>query len=272
MEVTISPSTWQGLDAWTLASPDLRVVTIPSLGAKLVSLLDRRSGREWLVTAADRPLQPVPYGALFHEQDMSGWDEMFPTIVACAYPGPGEHHGVALARPRRGVDAAVASDGGGCGPPDDGCRRPGAALSTGAHARLPHARHPRTELPADQPGQRCHAVHLGRASAVCVWRGQPKSSSRRRSPKSAIRCRQRGAGVRPKRFFAGRTRTMAPGSPCGWIASDRLRCVVGASYLPCPRRARNGRASCAGRRAIGCTWPGMPRQCPTWGFGWTKAR
>ena len=96
METTISSSTWQGTDAWTLESSDLRVVTIPSQGAKLVSLLDRRSGCEWLVMAEDRPLQPVPYGALFHEQDMSGWDEMFPTIVACAYPGPGKHHSVAL--------------------------------------------------------------------------------------------------------------------------------------------------------------------------------
>ncbi|MFO7632703.1 MAG: hypothetical protein R6W76_09200 [Caldilinea sp.] len=84
------------MDAWVLENEHLCVVTIPQLGAKLVSLLDKRSGREWLAGAGERPLRPVPYGALFHEQDMSGWDEMFPTIVACTYPGAGERHGTPL--------------------------------------------------------------------------------------------------------------------------------------------------------------------------------
>ena len=96
MDITVSAATWQGLDAWVLESAEVRVVTLPPLGAKLVSLLDKRSGREWLAGADDRPLRTIPYGAFFHEQDMSGWDEMFPTIVACAHPGPGAHHGAAL--------------------------------------------------------------------------------------------------------------------------------------------------------------------------------
>lgn len=68
-------------------------VVVPEMGAKLVSLADKRSGLEWLAGPADRPFRPVPYGADFVQQDMSGWDEMFPTIVACAYPAPGENHG-----------------------------------------------------------------------------------------------------------------------------------------------------------------------------------
>ena len=43
-----------------------------------------------------RLVRPAAYGATFVEQDMAGWDEMFPTILACAYPGPGPHHGAAL--------------------------------------------------------------------------------------------------------------------------------------------------------------------------------
>ncbi|MBK8794940.1 MAG: hypothetical protein IPM07_00345 [Anaerolineales bacterium] len=88
MSITVRPIRWQGCDAWALESAQLRVVTIPALGAKVVSLLDKRSGREWLAGPGDRPLRAIAYGASFQEQDVSGWDEMFPTIVACAYPGP----------------------------------------------------------------------------------------------------------------------------------------------------------------------------------------
>jgi len=49
-----------------------------------------------LVDPGDSPFQTVPYGAPFEKQDMSGWDDMFPTISACDYPGPGENHGAPL--------------------------------------------------------------------------------------------------------------------------------------------------------------------------------
>ncbi len=70
---------------------------VPALGAKIVSLVDRRGDFEWLPgPMPGRPLRPVAYGAPFAEQDMAGWDEMFPTILACPYPGPGPQHGVPL--------------------------------------------------------------------------------------------------------------------------------------------------------------------------------
>lgn len=96
MAGTLQRMTWQGLDAWTLEGERLRVVVIPLLGAKIVSLLDKRTGGEWLAGPGTRPLKPLEYGAAFERQDMSGWDEMFPTISACPYPGPGPAHGVAL--------------------------------------------------------------------------------------------------------------------------------------------------------------------------------
>ena len=79
-----------------LESEAVRTAVLPHLGAKIVSLFDKRSRREWLVGPGSRPLQKIPYGADFVEQDMSGWDEMFPTIVACAYPAPGENLGAVL--------------------------------------------------------------------------------------------------------------------------------------------------------------------------------
>jgi galactose mutarotase-like enzyme len=96
MNTLISKTKWHGLDALALETEAIRTITVPELGAKVVSLFDKRSGREWLVGSGSRPVKKVAYGASFEEQDLSGWDEMFPTIVACPYPEPGERHGVPL--------------------------------------------------------------------------------------------------------------------------------------------------------------------------------
>ncbi len=93
----ISSTTWHGMPALALESEALRVVIVPQMGAKIVSLLDKCGACEWLVgPMPGRTVRPVAYAAPFVEQDMAGWDEMFPTILACTYPGPGPQHGVAL--------------------------------------------------------------------------------------------------------------------------------------------------------------------------------
>ncbi len=92
---SIQKLVWRGLEAWALESDMLRVVIVPELGAKIVSLLDKRAGHEWLVGPM-RPPRLIEYGAPFTEQDMSGWDEMMPTIEACTYPGPGAYANRAL--------------------------------------------------------------------------------------------------------------------------------------------------------------------------------
>jgi galactose mutarotase-like enzyme len=61
------------------------------MGAKLVSLVDKASGREWILPPSDKPFVPAGYGSVFTDQDMSGWDEMFPTIDECAYPLSGAY-------------------------------------------------------------------------------------------------------------------------------------------------------------------------------------
>lgn len=96
MNAAINQTVWHGLSAWSLDTEILRTIIVPELGAKIVSLFDKRSQREWLIGPGDRPLRVVPYGATFVDQDMSGWDEMFPTILACNYPGPGDRRGVFL--------------------------------------------------------------------------------------------------------------------------------------------------------------------------------
>lgn len=96
MDASSYTTTWHGVDALALETGAVRVVVVPAMGAKLVSLVDRRSRVEWLAGPQGRPFRPAAYGAPFTEQDMSGWDEMFPTITECAYPVPGDRAGAHL--------------------------------------------------------------------------------------------------------------------------------------------------------------------------------
>lgn len=77
---------WHGFSALALENEQMRVVIVPDLGAKIVSLYDKAHQHEWLVPPM-RPLKQTTYGADFVSQDMSGWDEMMPTIVACSIEG-----------------------------------------------------------------------------------------------------------------------------------------------------------------------------------------
>lgn len=87
-------TSWHNFPVVGLENDLMRVLIVPELGAKIVSLLDKAHDFEWLVPPM-RPLQKAGYGADFVSQDMSGWDEMMPTIVACtnagaAFPDHGE--------------------------------------------------------------------------------------------------------------------------------------------------------------------------------------
>ena len=85
----VTVSRVQGFEAITLANRDLALTTIPELGGKISSLIDRRSGREWLWTSEALPYRKLPYGTSYvGEADTGGWDECFPTVAACRYPGP----------------------------------------------------------------------------------------------------------------------------------------------------------------------------------------
>ena len=84
--MAIFQTAWHDLIAYTLESEAMRVTLVPSLGAKIVSLYDKNHRREWLVPPI-RPVRQTAYGDNFVSQDMCGWDEMLPTIVACEVQG-----------------------------------------------------------------------------------------------------------------------------------------------------------------------------------------
>ncbi|WP_308635309.1 aldose epimerase family protein [Paenibacillus silvisoli] len=71
----------------------MRLVVVPELGAKIVSILYKPTGKEWLANSYPRQLQKVEYGSAFDQADLSGWDECFPSILACRYPVSGSFYG-----------------------------------------------------------------------------------------------------------------------------------------------------------------------------------
>lgn len=111
----ISQTTWYSFAALALGSGEMRVVVVPGLGGKIVSLFDKFHQREWLVPPMRSPHR-VEYGATFVEQDMSGWDEMVPTIVPCtvdgiAYPDHGEIWALPWRVERTAGEVALAVEG-----------------------------------------------------------------------------------------------------------------------------------------------------------------
>ncbi|MHC1772854.1 MAG: hypothetical protein AB9907_14220 [Flexilinea sp.] len=80
----IQETTWYNFSAFMLESEKMSVIIVPDLGAKIVSIYDKVFEREWLVPPM-RPLKQISYGQDFVSQDMSGWDEMMPTIAACQW-------------------------------------------------------------------------------------------------------------------------------------------------------------------------------------------
>jgi hypothetical protein len=69
----------------------VRLVAVPEVGARVVSLVDRRSGREWLVQGALPADEAAARAwaaedAVFGGAEAFGWDECLPTVAPCADP------------------------------------------------------------------------------------------------------------------------------------------------------------------------------------------
>ncbi len=96
MNVSKRRATWHGFAAVALENGSLRVVMVPELGGKIASIYDCVTGFEWMAGPGNRSVRPATLGAAYTEYDMSGWDEMFPTISSCVYPEPGPYTGQAL--------------------------------------------------------------------------------------------------------------------------------------------------------------------------------
>jgi galactose mutarotase-like enzyme len=66
----------------------LRLGILPECGGKIRSLMDRRTGLEWLWTNPNLPQVVPEYGQNFERHlDTGGWDELFPSVVPCDVDG-----------------------------------------------------------------------------------------------------------------------------------------------------------------------------------------
>ncbi len=89
-----------GFEVCTLRSAEMEVLVVPALGARILSLRDLRSGREWL----DRPLGNAlfrnQFGDDFTSSTFAGADECIPTIAPTQWKGRNlPDHGEAWALP-----------------------------------------------------------------------------------------------------------------------------------------------------------------------------
>ena len=88
-------TTYKGLQALLLENEFLSLTFLPEYGCKMVRLFKKNTGREFLFQSPLEKLTPPPYAAAFSAYDSSGFDEVFPSIDACPYPG-GKHAGIPI--------------------------------------------------------------------------------------------------------------------------------------------------------------------------------
>lgn len=78
--------TIDGLRCLVLESERLVCKFIPDLGGKMITLTDKRSGREWIKPARPVTYKKIGYGGEYPDFDRTGFDECFPAIASAEYP------------------------------------------------------------------------------------------------------------------------------------------------------------------------------------------
>jgi galactose mutarotase-like enzyme len=71
----------------TLTNDTIRLQISSELGAKIVSLVRRASGYEFLLQSVIPPETKPYYGEVYDERRSFGFDECVPTVDPCTYPG-----------------------------------------------------------------------------------------------------------------------------------------------------------------------------------------
>ena len=87
MKVDISHGRYKNVDALLMASNTLVLTIIPQSGAKIQSIYDKNRQKEILFQSERSEFRKASYGAKFESGDVSGFDEVFPSIEECFYPG-----------------------------------------------------------------------------------------------------------------------------------------------------------------------------------------
>jgi hypothetical protein len=76
----------QGFDVYVIRTAAVELAVVPELGARIISLKNLRTGREWLWHPAARlKLFRNRLGDDFARSPLAGWDECLPTIAPCEW-------------------------------------------------------------------------------------------------------------------------------------------------------------------------------------------
>jgi len=81
--VTVAEARYKDVHSIVLEDDVLQITVVPGCGAKIASLINRRTGHECLYQLPGAIFRKVGYGAPYNRGEAAGWDEMFPTIGEC---------------------------------------------------------------------------------------------------------------------------------------------------------------------------------------------
>src|SRR6266481_4178400 len=78
----------QGFEVFILSNQEVELAVVPELGARIISLKDLRTGREWLWhPTKGLKLFRNRAGENFESSPLVGMDECLPTIAPCCWRG-----------------------------------------------------------------------------------------------------------------------------------------------------------------------------------------
>ena len=78
----------QGFEVYVLNNEEVELAVVPELGAKIISLKNLRTGREWMWhSPGGLKLFQNHFGADFSSSPLVGADECLPTIAPCSWQG-----------------------------------------------------------------------------------------------------------------------------------------------------------------------------------------
>jgi len=81
----ITLSSYKNKSCVVLESTLLRAAFIPGTGGKMASLVNKKTGYEYLVQRKNEIYRDQPFDGTYVDGECSGYDDMFPTIDICQY-------------------------------------------------------------------------------------------------------------------------------------------------------------------------------------------
>jgi galactose mutarotase-like enzyme len=86
MKINISHTEYKKVDALLMETDLLAITIIPESGAKIQSIYNKERQKEVLYQSGRKEFRKSTYGAKFETGDVSGFDEILPSIDECFYP------------------------------------------------------------------------------------------------------------------------------------------------------------------------------------------